>query len=67
MNRLCGYPPFYCDDDDELKELILKAEVKFPATEWGSISASTKATIEKMLQVEPNKRIGATELLRSLE
>ena len=26
---LCGYPPFYSDNDDEIKRKILKGKFKF--------------------------------------
>lgn len=38
--RLCGYPPFYNDDDEQLFELIKKGEFTFPSPHWDEISDS---------------------------
>lgn len=36
--RLCGYPPFYHEDQSQLFELILRGRYEFHAEYWGSIS-----------------------------
>ena len=38
--RLCGYPPFYDENDTELFRQILKAEYEFDAPYWDEISES---------------------------
>ncbi|KAJ3602586.1 hypothetical protein NHX12_030338 [Muraenolepis orangiensis] len=39
---LCGYPPFYDENDSKLFEQILKAEYEFDSPYWDDISESAK-------------------------
>ncbi len=43
--RLCGYPPFYDDNDTQLYKLIIKAEYEFDSPYWDDISDSGMTTI----------------------
>ena len=38
VNRLCGFPPFYEENNKELFEKIKKAEYEFPSPYWDSVS-----------------------------
>ena len=38
--RLCGYPPFYDENDAALFQQILKAEFEFDSPYWDDISLS---------------------------
>lgn len=38
--RLCGYPPFYDENDAQLFRLILKGEYEFDSPYWDEISDS---------------------------
>ena len=38
--RLCGYPPFYDENDAALFQQILKAEYEFDSPYWDDISSS---------------------------
>ena len=40
---LCGYPPFYDENDSNLFEQIKKAEYEFDAPYWDEISDSGKS------------------------
>lgn len=40
--RLCGYPPFYDENDAELFKQILKAQYEFDSPFWDEISDSGK-------------------------
>lgn len=42
FNRLCGYPPFYDENDSELFKQILRAEYEFDSPYWDEISESGK-------------------------
>lgn len=42
--RLCGYPPFYDENDAKLFEQILKAEYEFDSPYWDDISDSGKTS-----------------------
>ena len=39
-NRLCGYPPFYDENDAALFQQILRAEYEFDSPYWDDISQS---------------------------
>ena len=45
--RLCGYPPFYDENDAKLFEQILKAEYEFDSPYWDDISDS--GTVQNQL------------------
>jgi len=36
--RLCGFPPFYSENNNELFEIIVKGKFEFPSPAWDSIS-----------------------------
>jgi len=60
---LCGFPPFYDDDNDKLFELISKGKVEFPKPYWENISDTAKDLITKLLNVDPKKRLRSDEIL----
>eukprot|EP00005_Dracoamoeba_jomungandri_P007983 CAMPEP_0174268032 /NCGR_PEP_ID=MMETSP0439-20130205/35916_1 /TAXON_ID=0 /ORGANISM="Stereomyxa ramosa, Strain Chinc5" /LENGTH=391 /DNA_ID=CAMNT_0015355947 /DNA_START=42 /DNA_END=1217 /DNA_ORIENTATION=- len=60
---LCGYPPFYSDDDDELFDQILEGDVDFSSVQWRHISDEAKHLIRRMLTLDPEKRITASQAL----
>lgn len=51
--RLCGYPPFYDENDAKLFEQILKAEYEFDSPYWDDISDSGTVHISQLLGVMP--------------
>jgi calcium-dependent protein kinase len=46
---LCGFPPFYARDDEDIKKKILKGKVKFDMEIWQNISVEARDLITKML------------------
>jgi len=60
---LCGFPPFYDDDNDKLFELISKGKVEFPSPYWDNISDPAKDLIRRLLNVDPNKRLKSDDIL----
>jgi calcium-dependent protein kinase len=56
---LCGYPPFRGKTLPELSTNIMKGRFSFKGKEWESISANAKDMINKLLEVDPDKRISA--------
>jgi serine/threonine protein kinase len=61
---LCGYPPFYAEDDDEVFDQILAGDFEYPSPHWDSISSEAKDLINKLLVVDPTKRMKAEEALK---
>ncbi|XP_046840774.1 calcium/calmodulin-dependent protein kinase type 1-like isoform X2 [Xenia sp. Carnegie-2017] len=60
---LCGYPPFYDEDDSNLFAQILKAEYEFDEPYWDDISESAKDLVSHLMEVDPNKRFTCKEAL----
>lgn len=60
---LCGYPPFYGDNDSCILRAVKKGEFEFPSPDWDTISVHAKAFISQMLILDPAKRPSAQALL----
>jgi calcium/calmodulin-dependent protein kinase I len=60
---LCGCPPFYDDDNNELFLLIQTAEFDFPDKFWGDVSEEAKDLVTKLLAADPERRLNAKETL----
>nr|XP_033776910.1 calcium/calmodulin-dependent protein kinase type 1B [Geotrypetes seraphini]XP_033776919.1 calcium/calmodulin-dependent protein kinase type 1B [Geotrypetes seraphini]XP_033776927.1 calcium/calmodulin-dependent protein kinase type 1B [Geotrypetes seraphini]XP_033776935.1 calcium/calmodulin-dependent protein kinase type 1B [Geotrypetes seraphini] len=61
---LCGYPPFYDENDSELFNQILKAEYEFDSPYWDDISDSAKDFIRHLLERDPEKRLSCEQALQ---
>ncbi|XP_067861184.1 calcium/calmodulin-dependent protein kinase type 1D [Heptranchias perlo] len=61
---LCGYPPFYDENDSRLFEQILKAEYEFDSPYWDDISESAKDCIKRLMEKDPIKRYTCEQALR---
>ncbi|XP_061114530.1 calcium/calmodulin-dependent protein kinase type 1B isoform X2 [Conger conger] len=61
---LCGYPPFYHDNDTQLYRQIIKAEYEFDSPYWDYISESAKDFISHLLQKEPETRYNCEQALQ---
>lgn len=61
---LCGYPPFYDENDSKLFEQILKADYEFDAPYWDDISDSAKDFISCLMEKDPSKRFTCDQALR---
>lgn len=51
---LCGFPPFYDDDNAAMFEAIKAGEFTFPSPYWDNISEEAKNCIKGLLQVDPS-------------
>jgi calcium/calmodulin-dependent protein kinase (CaM kinase) II len=60
---LCGYPPFWADNQRELYEQIRAGAYSFPSQDWDGISSMAKELIALMLTVPPNQRLAVEGLL----
>ncbi|VDO10088.1 unnamed protein product [Rodentolepis nana] len=60
---LCGYPPFYDENDHELFSQIQRAHYEFDSPYWDDISESAKDFIRCLLQKDPAKRASCTQAL----
>ena len=60
---LCGFPPFYEENNQKLFDIIKKGEFEFPSPYWDDVSEAAKELVRKLLHVDPKKRMTAAELL----
>ena len=65
INRLCGFPPFFDDDNVVLFDKIKKGEYDFPSPSWDNISQEAKSIIKGLLVVDPMKRTTPEDLLKN--
>uniref|UniRef100_A0AAZ3Q9R0 Protein kinase domain-containing protein n=1 Tax=Oncorhynchus tshawytscha TaxID=74940 RepID=A0AAZ3Q9R0_ONCTS len=61
---LCGYPPFYDENDAKLFEQILKAEYEFDSPYWDDISDSAKDFIVHLMEKDPRIRYTCDQALQ---
>lgn len=60
---LCGYPPFYDENDANLFAQILKGDFEFDSPYWDDISESAKDFIRMLMCVDVQKRFTCKEAL----
>ncbi|XP_039299072.1 calcium/calmodulin-dependent protein kinase type 1 isoform X5 [Nilaparvata lugens] len=60
---LCGYPPFYDENDANLFAQILKGEFDFDSPYWDDISDSAKDFIRQLMCVDVDKRYTCRQAL----
>lgn len=65
---LCGFPPFVStnNDQEELFDHILTGHYEFSSPYWDEVSISAKDLIAHMLQVQPELRFSAEDVLDHL-
>ena len=59
---LCGYPPFYGDDNQEILAMVQRGVFDFDGEEWDTVSADAKDLIKKLV-TKPERRLTAQEAL----
>jgi len=60
---LCGYPPFYGDDNQEILQMVQTGKFDFDGEEWDDISNDAKDLIKKLI-CKPEVRLTAEEALK---
>jgi calcium-dependent protein kinase len=60
---LCGYPPFYGRNDQEVLTKVRKGTYFFDEKDWGRVSNEAKNLIRTLLRVNPKERLTAEEAL----
>ena len=60
---LCGFPPFYAENDAKLYGKVKRGEYQFLKPYWDAISDDAKAFVRSMLIVDPAKRATIDQLL----
>jgi serine/threonine protein kinase len=59
---LCGFPPFYDENNQKLFQSIMNCEYEFPSPYWDKVSEAAKDLIRKILVQDPSKRLTAEEM-----
>jgi calcium/calmodulin-dependent protein kinase I len=60
---LCGFPPFYDDNNSLLFMAIKKGDYSFPSPYWDKVSKPAIDLIQNLLQVDPAKRLTIEEAM----
>mmetsp|Transcript_2960 Transcript_2960/g.3513 ORF Transcript_2960/g.3513 Transcript_2960/m.3513 type:complete len:138 (+) Transcript_2960:581-994(+) len=60
---LCGYPPFYGDNNQEILEMVRIGQFEFDGEEWDTVSNEAKDLIKKLI-TRPERRLTAAEALQ---
>lgn len=60
---LCGFPPFYNEDNAELFEEIKKGDFDFPSPYWDDISDMAKDLVTNILTVDLTDRLDIDGIL----
>jgi len=53
---LCGYPPFFGNNNQEIFASIMRGHFSFPSPDWNSISEEAKNLIRQLLNLNPSQR-----------
>uniref|UniRef100_A0A1I8IY04 Protein kinase domain-containing protein n=1 Tax=Macrostomum lignano TaxID=282301 RepID=A0A1I8IY04_9PLAT len=61
---LCGYPPFYDENDQELFAQIKEAKYEFDSPYWDEISESAKDFIRHLMERDPASRFTCQQALQ---
>jgi len=60
---LCGYPPFYGDNDTQIFSAVRAGDFDFPSPDWDEISQNAKDFICALLKMDPSQRLSAEQAL----
>ncbi|KAF2300694.1 hypothetical protein GH714_015192 [Hevea brasiliensis] len=60
---LSGYPPFIAQSNRQKQQMIIAGEFSFYEKTWRNITSSAKQLITDLLQVDPDKRPSALDIL----
>lgn len=60
---LCGYPPFPGSNHAAILDKVVNADFEFEAPFWDHVSDEAKDLVQRLLTVDPEKRLAASEIL----
>ena len=55
---LCGYPPFYGDNNQEILKMVQRGVYEYDGEEWDGIAQEAKDFIGQMI-TQPERRLSA--------
>ena len=56
---LCGFPPFYDEEEENLYKQIKSGTYEFPIPYWDNVSDGAKDLISKLLCINSEKRLSS--------
>ncbi|CAM9708240.1 unnamed protein product, partial [Discosporangium mesarthrocarpum] len=59
---LCGFPPFYHEDNGNLFKAIKAGKYEYPSPFWDDVSPGSKALIDNLLVLNPQQRYSAEQV-----
>jgi serine/threonine protein kinase len=59
---LCGYPPFYADDDRDLFRDIINVKYEFEQDDWQDLSVESMSFIQSIFTPDPRRRPNVSQL-----
>ena len=60
---LCGYAPFYGDDDAQTMSMVKRGAFAFDSPNWDGVGDEARHLIGRMLTLDPKARPDAKDLL----
>lgn len=60
---LCGTPPFFAEDDEDIYNLVKAGKYDLSGSEWSDVSTEAKDLIRNLLIKDINKRFSAEQAL----
>lgn len=61
---LCGFPPFYHEEQQLLFRQIIKEDLDFPSPEWDTVSPGARDFVTMLLQKDATKRMTPLQALK---
>lgn len=61
---LCGYPPFYSENDTELLKIVSTGKFVFPAKQWKHVSREARELVRSLMRKTVAKRLTAEQALQ---
>jgi len=62
---IAGYPPFFGNTADEIKEEVKRGRINFEGEEWARVDPKARNLISSILNVDPAKRLKSSEILNN--
>ncbi|XP_025078236.1 calcium/calmodulin-dependent protein kinase type IV-like isoform X2 [Pomacea canaliculata] len=61
---LCGYEPFFAEEERTMFKKIIKCDYKLHEEYWGDISENAKDLVTSLLVLDPKRRMTAAQAMR---
>jgi len=62
---VCGYPPFFGNNESEIREKVEQCRISFEGDEWNKVDPMVKDLILGILKFNPKERMIPGDILMS--